>query len=130
VALFLRDGETVRTGERNPAEEKFLRKIEQFAPQTHWMVTDMPMLSFMAGLPVPPELTVISWKRFAAGDMTEAGILEAIRQYNPEQVLFGRFDLPAVDDYLSENYRVVHERGTMKLNVRSDLQKTAGEPSE
>jgi hypothetical protein len=130
VALFLRNGEMTRTGERNPAEEKFLRKIAQFAPQTNWMVTDMPMLSFMASLPVPPELTVISWKRLAAGELSEADILQTIREYRPEQVLFGRFHLPTVDQYLSDNYRVVHQRGTMKLYVREDLQKTTLEPPE
>ena len=111
------------TEERHPAEEKFLHKIVQFAPQTRWMVTDMPILPFLANLAAPPELAVISWKRFASGDLTEAEVLQILREVRPEQVLFGRFSLPSVDAYLAENYRVVHQRGTMLLYVRSDLQK-------
>jgi hypothetical protein len=123
VVQFLQNAQPVRGEERNPAEEKFLRKIMQFAPETKWMITDMPMLAFMAGLPVPPDLTVISWKRIAAGDLSEADILESLREYRPEQVLFGRFSLPTVDQYLLQNYRVIHQRGTMILYIRKDLQK-------
>jgi hypothetical protein len=123
VAAFLQHGTAINEEERTHAEEKFLRKVYQFAPQTSWMVTDMPMFAFQAGISSPPDLTVISWKRFASGDLAEEDILRILREFRPEQVLFGRFHLPSVDQYLAENYRVVHQRLTMKLYIRRDLQK-------
>lgn len=122
VIQFLRM-EPVRGEESNSAEAKLLRKIRQYAPETKWMITDMPMLPFLAGLPVPPELTVMSWKRLAAGDLNEADIVKSLREYHPEQVLLGRFSLPTVTQYLSENYKVIHQRGTTILYLRKDLQK-------
>ena len=123
TASFLRNAEGTNTEERNPAEEKFMRKIIQFAPQTNWMITDMPMFPFRAGLAVPPNLAVISWKRFAAGDLTEAEILQTMQERQPEQVLFGRFTLSTVEQYLSKNYRMVLQREATKLYIRNDLQK-------
>ncbi len=123
TASFLINGNLVNAEETHHAEEKILNKIVQFAPQTHWMVTDMPMLPFIAGLKVPPELTVLSWKRFAAGDLTESTILHTLQELHPEQVLLGRFSLPSIDRYLLENYRVIYQRGTTILYVRNDLQK-------
>lgn len=108
---------------RDPAQERFMRRIEAYAPQTNWMVTDIPMYAFQAGIPVPPNLAVISWKRFAAGDLSEGEILETLKQYRPEQVLFGRFDLPEVNRYLEENCRVALQWEQTKLYLRKDLQK-------
>ena len=108
--------------ERPAFEDKVLRKINQYAAQTRWMVTDMPMFAFRAGIPVPPNLAVISWKRFAAGELTEDEILETVKTYQPEQVLIGRFELPALDAYLRENYHLMLEReGDLALYVRKDL---------
>jgi len=120
---YLQTSQTVNAESRNPAEDRFMRRIEAYAPQTEWMVTDMPMFAFRAGISIPPNLAVISWKRFAAGDLTQDEILQTMRQLRPEQVLFERFDLPKVDQYLAENYRLTLQRGDMKLYVRKDLQK-------
>lgn len=108
---------------RDPAQVRFMRRIEAYAPQTNWMVTDMPMYAFQAGIPVTPNLAVISWKRFAAGDLSEGEILETLKQYQPEQVLFGRFDLPEVNRYLEENYRMALQWDQTKLYLRKELQK-------
>lgn len=120
---YLQTAQTVNAEGRDPAEERFMRRIEAYAPQTEWMVTDMPMFAFQAGISIPPNLAVISWKRFAAGDLTEDEILTTMRQLRPEQALFERFDLPKVNQYLAENYRLTLQRGDMKLYVRKDLQK-------
>ncbi len=110
-------------GERHPAEVVFLRKIEKYAPQTHWMVTDLAWFAFQAGIPVPPELAVISGKRLSTGNLSEAEVLENIKAYQPEQVLFGRFDFPSVEAYLAQDYLLIHEKGEVKLYVRKDLLK-------
>ena len=103
-------------------ESKAINRIERFAPQTNWMVTDAPMYAFRAGLAVPPSLAVISGKRIASGDLTEEEIIKTISQYQPEQVLLTRFDFPHLRAYLAEGYHVNLKKddGTT-LYLRKDL---------
>jgi 4-amino-4-deoxy-L-arabinose transferase-like glycosyltransferase len=98
-------------------EMQFLSKVLDYTPKTHWMVTDLPMYAFYARLPVPPNLVVFSRKRFDTGQLTEAEILEGIQKYQPEQVLLGRADLPRVQQYLKENYRLVFAQHDTELYV-------------
>lgn len=112
------------TEERNAFEDKVLRKIEQYTPETNWMVTDLPMFAFRVGKLVPPNLAVISWKRFAAGDLSENDIVDTVEEYQPEQILLGRFEFPALEPYLQEHYYLILERqDELKLYVRKDLMK-------
>jgi hypothetical protein len=125
VYNFFRQPANADTTQRHPFEDKLLKKINQFAPQTNWMVTDMPMFAFRADLKVPPDLVVISWKRLAAGDLDEQEILNILQTLRPEQVLFGRFEFAALDNYLTENYDLVLERNNEKtrLYIRKSLRK-------
>jgi hypothetical protein len=71
---------------------------------------------------VPPNLAVISGKRFLAGDLSEADILTTVQQTRPEQVLIGRFEFPALEAYLQQDYKLVLARDdTTKLYIRQDL---------
>jgi len=107
--------------ELGPDKEAFLRKMIKFAPQTEWVVTDLPMYAFRAGLPVPPELAVFSLKRVETGNLDEVEVLAIVIQYLPEQVLIGRFEFPALEKYLAENYRLIEIKDKVKLYVRNDL---------
>jgi hypothetical protein len=102
-------------------ESNFLRDVLAYAPQTHWMLTDLPMYAFWAGLPVPPDLAVFSSKRVSTGNLTAAQVLAVAQAYQPEQVLMGRFDFPQLDQYLEAHYRLVRQRDEMRLYVRNDL---------
>ncbi len=107
---------------RAPFEERVMRKINQYTDRTEWMVTDLPMFAFRAGIPVPPELAVISGKRFAAGDLSEQEIIDTLERYQPEQVLVGRFELPLLELHLAGSYLPILEReGELRLYVRADL---------
>lgn len=107
---------------RAPFEERVMRKVNQYADQTAWMVTDLPMFAFRAGILVPPELAVISGKRFSAGELSEQEIIDIVEQYQPEQVLVGRFDLPLLEQHLAGSYLPILEReGELRLYVRADL---------
>ncbi len=121
-ALFQQQANVDAT-QRHPFEDKLLKKINQYAPQTDWMLTDMPMFAFRAGVKVPPNLVVISWKRLAAGDLTKQEILNALQTLRPEQVLFGRFQFTTLNKYIAENYDLVLERSDEKtrLYIRKDL---------
>lgn len=123
VYTLFRQKAEADASQRHPFEDKLLKRINQYAPQTNWMLTDMPMFAFRAGLKVPPNLVVISWKRLAAGDLDEREILNTMQTLKPEQVLFGRFQFNALNKFLAENYDLVLERSDEKtrLYFRKDL---------
>jgi len=92
------------------AQENVLVQVNKYAPQTRWIATDLPTYGFVAGLPVPPELAVMSMKRIETGDLTQDDILQTILAYRPEQVLLGRRDYPQVEVYLDENYHRIKDK--------------------
>ena len=104
-----------------PITEKFLLKMIDHAPETNWVVTDLPMYAFRARLPVPPNLAVFSLKRVETGNLTEEEVAETVRKYMPEQVLIGRFTYPSLEGFLEQHYRVIHSKEGMRLYLRKDL---------
>ena len=102
-------------------EYRLLKLIDKYAPRTQWLVTDMPMYAFRTRLAVPPELGAFTSKRVYTGNLTEAELLEAIETYQPEQVLFGRFEFPGLQSYLDEHYQLVQAHDQTHLYIRKDL---------
>lgn len=107
---------------KNGREEQFMDEIVRRAGQSRWMVTDLPIYAFRAGLPVPPSLAVISRKRLASGDLTEQKIIAAIQEYRPEQVLIGRFDLPELERSLEGEYLLVKAWGKKRLYAAKTME--------
>ncbi len=103
-------------------DEEILALMSDYAHLTNWVYTDRPMFAFRTQLPVPPHLAVLSKKRIAAGVLTEDQILEILVEYEPEQVLSGRFNLPVVQEYLStRNYDRINSSTQYRLNVLEDF---------
>ncbi len=102
-------------------EVTILNKIREYAPQTDWFVTDLPIYAFYTGLRIPPNLAVFSSKRVETGNLTEAEVLATIKTLQPEQILFGRNQFPAVQQYLDEHYQVVHAREPLYLYLIDEL---------
>jgi 4-amino-4-deoxy-L-arabinose transferase-like glycosyltransferase len=107
------------------AEMAVLSKMNDYVDETHWIVTDMPILAFWLQKPVPPELAVFTSKRLLTGNLTEQTVINAIITYKPEQVMLGRYKMDSVREYLDENYRRVYDKNQYVLYVRPDL--TGGE---
>jgi hypothetical protein len=107
--------------ELGPLVERFFVRMSKYAPQTHWVVTDLPMYAFRARLPVPPNLAVFSVKRFETGNLSEVEIVDTIREYHPEQILLGRYEYPLVENFLKGRYYLIHSKDIMKLYIRNDL---------
>ena len=103
-----------------------LHTMNEYADQTNWIVTDMPMYAFRVHRPVPPILATFSQKRLATGSLTEEDILSAMREYHPEQVLMARFQIPALEEYLQENYTLISSEEFFRLFIRNDLKSDAG----
>jgi hypothetical protein len=101
-------------------ESRYLRRLNNRASKTNWIVTDIPMYAFRMDKPVPPELAVFTWKRMMTGNLTDEQVLETIVEYQPEQVLLGRFMFPDLQEYLNEHYRLLDIPTNAKLYVRDD----------
>jgi len=105
-------------------EVKILNIINQYAPETHWLVTDLPIYAFYTDLLVPPNLVVFSVKRVEMGILTEAEVLATIQELQPEQILFGRNIFPAVQHYVDDHYQVMHAREPLYLYLINELAPT------
>jgi hypothetical protein len=105
-----------------PGKLRVLRTMNSYADQTNWIMTDMPMYAFRIQRPVPPDVATFSSKRLATGSLTEEDILTAMDEYQPEQVLMARFEIPALESYLQENYNLILSVEFFRLFLRKDIQ--------
>jgi hypothetical protein len=61
-------------------------KVKDRAASTHWVYADSPIYAFHARLPMPPELAVVTLKRFWSGQITTSEIVEICRRRQTEQL--------------------------------------------
>jgi 4-amino-4-deoxy-L-arabinose transferase-like glycosyltransferase len=101
---------------------RVLRTMSEYIDQTNWIMTDMAMYAFRVQRPVPPNVATFSSKRLATGSLTEEDILTAMRDYQPEQVLMARFQIPALEAYLKEHYTLILSVEFFRLFLRNDIQ--------
>jgi hypothetical protein len=74
--------------------------IGDYAEQTNYLFTDRPMYAFRSGVSMPPELAVITQKRYSTGDPTQEEIYSVMMRTKPEQIVIYRFEYPAVREYM------------------------------
>jgi hypothetical protein len=101
-------------------EERIIYMMDNRSNDDTWVVTDLPMYAYLAGLPVPPEIAVISSKRVETGLITDREMIDIVREYQPEEVLIGRFNFPLLESYLAEHYQVIHQTGNKILYIRNE----------
>jgi 4-amino-4-deoxy-L-arabinose transferase-like glycosyltransferase len=104
-----------------PGKLKVISTMNEYIDRTNWIMTDMPMYAFRVHKPVPPSLATFSQKRLITGSLTDEDILAAMREYHPEQVLMARFEIPALEAYLQENYTLILSEEFFRLFIRNDL---------
>jgi Dolichyl-phosphate-mannose-protein mannosyltransferase len=109
------------TSGKTLSSPQIVGKMLEYAPQTRWVITDSPMFAFRAGLLVPPNLAVISRKRIRTRRLTGENILDAMREYNPEQVWLTRLNPTSVRSYLEKHYRLIYSHSQKRLYLRNDL---------
>jgi hypothetical protein len=101
-------------------EERFIYMMENRADENTWIVTDIPMYAYLVGLPVPPEIAVMSAKRVSTGLITDEDMIGIVKQYQPDQVLLGRFEFPLLQSYLNDQYQILHDTQDITLYIRND----------
>lgn len=92
----------------NPQWE-VVERVKTYREHTRWVFSDRPIIPFYAQLPVPPEIAVLSQKRFASGNFDYDDVLAVLKTYTPEQIVLARKakdfkSHPGIRQLLSDNY--------------------------
>jgi hypothetical protein len=96
-----------------------LAAMSDHASQVRWLYTDRPIFAFLTGIPIPPNLAVVTQKRVLSGDLTDEEITATLEAYSPEMILNSRFGLPVVDEYMrTRNYARIDETPKYRLYLR------------
>lgn len=104
-------------------DREVIAELQHCASKTHWLVTDVPLYAFMAGLKVPPQLAVISWKRLYSGQLSTTLLQDVMKDSQPELVLLGRFPEFAemILPLLEKNYRKLSAHKQFQLYLRKTV---------
>ncbi|MBP0022021.1 MAG: glycosyltransferase family 39 protein [Cyanobacteria bacterium SBLK] len=104
--------------------------LKQHKKSNQWVFVDEPIIAFNANLLVPPELAVMSAKRFASGQIDFHDIPLILARYQPDQILLSRFVGKALNNdsfksYLKENYskNILPIEGKNKIGFKHYLSK-------
>jgi 4-amino-4-deoxy-L-arabinose transferase-like glycosyltransferase len=106
---------------RPPKSLEVMNLVLKHKDSTQWIFTDRPIYAFYAGLPVPPEIAVMSDKRFKSGNLTFDDIVTILKKYRPEQIVLARWietfkSNTQFSTYLNENYSKTYQddKGTVE----------------
>ncbi len=100
----------------------FLKEMERYKPQTHWLYAEEPVYSFHSGIPLPPDLAVVMSKRFWSGEFNNERLIEDLISYKPELMLLKHDSLPRpFRDLLNAEYQLIYMDGENLLYVRKSI---------
>ncbi|MEM7799800.1 MAG: phospholipid carrier-dependent glycosyltransferase [Chloroflexota bacterium] len=106
------------------ADQKILSQIESNSDPDAFFFTDYPIYAVRADRAIPPELAVLTLKRFNNGNISQSEIVDVLNRYQPEYVLLERhLDLYAetVYDHLEIYYVPLYDEENFKLyQIRSE----------
>jgi hypothetical protein len=99
-------------------------EISRFKPFTQWLYADEPIYSFHSGIPFPPNLAVIMYKRLWSGDMTNEKITAELTSIKPGLILLKQ-DTRVVPfkDLLETEYRLVYYDSLHRLYAHQSIAK-------
>ena len=114
-------------GETTAKEKAVIDNLCKYKKQTRWLFTDQPIFAFYSGIPVVPELAVVSPKRIAVlmQNNPPQSFIYLLEKYKPEQLLFTAFfnqiaDLDSrVSSYIKDNYSKVYTTDLTKKIIWS-----------
>lgn len=105
-------------------DNEMIATLKEYQGRVKWAYSRSNIPVYHAGFIQPPELTILSKKRFWSGSMTEASVLETVRNYDCEVLVL----LPEIEmkqeawkKLTSENYVEVMSSGGSTLFVAKRL---------
>ncbi|OUL31235.1 hypothetical protein BV372_20730 [Nostoc sp. T09] len=92
--------------EQSQEHIQFVNILLKYKPSTKWVFTNCPIYAFYSGLPVPPEIGVLSRKRIESKTITPEQIIAVFETYHPEQVLLCKSQTIQnyLNSYLNQHY--------------------------
>ncbi len=87
-------------------DNEMVATLKEYQGRVKWAYSRRSFLVYHAGFVQPPELTVLSKKRFWSGSMTEASVLETVRKYDCEVLVL----LPEIEMKQEAWKKLVEER--------------------
>jgi hypothetical protein len=91
--------------------DPILSKMRGYAAQTHWVYVQYTReaYAFHARLPTPPELAVVSLKRYWSGQISTDEIVKTCARYRPEQLLLSPAETTNEWESFLASYSVVYQ---------------------
>lgn len=106
--------------------EKIILAISNYREQTNWIYTDTPILAVYTNLLIPPEVAVITKKRFSTSDY-EKKLISVFQSYQPEQLVFINPYYrslpynPQIKSYIENYYKPVTKNSNTHHYILKDL---------
>lgn len=99
-----------------------LEEIRRYKPFTEWLYADNLTYSFHTGIPLPPQLAVVSLKRLWSGELTLAGVAAEVRRFKPGVIALRNDtrELP-FQDLLDAEYRLVYRDAENRLYAHRSI---------
>ena len=96
-----------------------LAKMREYTDQSHWAYAQFgdEAYPFNARLPMPPELAVVTLKRFWSGQITVEKIVEICQRYQVEELLLDSSRINYEWDALLNDYDIVYKDKMFTLYV-------------
>jgi 4-amino-4-deoxy-L-arabinose transferase-like glycosyltransferase len=110
---------------RMASTDAMLAHVNRYKEQTQWIYAQPVIYAFHAGLRVPPELAVVTKKRYWSGQMTWRKLLAIVEEYKPEQLLLFKSPMgPEWTEFVRSNYVLDYEDNQLVLYVLKSVKST------
>jgi hypothetical protein len=86
---------------------EFIRQVKKLTQPDDFLLTDRPLIAFMAGRLVPPSMVDMSGKRARSGELSDADMVATAEKYQPQAIALLTFDLtdyPNFRHWMDEYY--------------------------
>ena len=92
--------------------------MREHSEHTRWVYADNPLYAFHARLPMPPELAVVTPKRFWSGQITVEDIVSVCRSRQAELLLLKSGSMEQTwEVFVKAGYSVEYHEGNYALYV-------------
>jgi hypothetical protein len=108
---------------RHPSADAnpIVKKMKEYAGRTHWVYSEAGLYAFHARLPMPPEIAVVTLKRFWSDQITTEEIVETCKRYQVEQLLLNPNKIENDWKDLLNDYDIVYQDTNSALYIAKRL---------
>ena len=105
------------------AESEAINVLKEYQGRAKWMFTRDNFAAAHAGFLVPPELTILSKKRFWSGNATEEMVIKTVKRYECEVLFLGGVELKNEEwkKLLAAGYVSIWSDGAKEMYVAKRL---------